>query len=594
MSHSALALPAEVVNELFPFHILVEKDGLALASIGSSLCRLLPVENTSGRFDQRFSIARPASATLDRAFVESNPNVPVQIDVQDSPLVLRGQFLDLESGYYLFVGSILASDLQVMKDLHVNLNMFAPIDPTPDIIILHKFKEIEKADQIRQAKKLSELSKSRDELNTYANTDELTGIANRRGFWQISERLLEENAEPGPHMFLLALLDLDKFKAINDQFGHEAGDEILCEVAERISHHVGQRGIAARIGGDEFVVLVKVESSEAQCFARSLLQKINKPLRRNYQVIDICASLGVTEIKSNQSLEQAMREADLAMYNGRSDVRGEVRWIDQALAREIEQRSETAERLKIAIEAEELFPVFQPIVKLATSDIVGFEALARWEDPELGSVSPEVFIALAEEMGLLDQLDQQILHKALDQLALWINGGISCTMHVNLSAPSLHSNTTKLVLDALNDRNLEPEHLTLELTETSILVNKTAYVSILDSLAKKGIEFQLDDFGTGYSSLSHIRDFPVSGLKIDRSFVMDANVDAKSNALLQSVMSIARHLQFDVVAEGIETAEQLAFLMGLGCQYGQGFYFGKPLPASDYASILLTGTRKVA
>ena len=551
-----------------------------MLSVGKALLCLVPEQAHRQYFDELFDIVTPDIETLADATDQASEQTSFFIKVSGSPATLRGQIMIPSPGYILFVGSILVTGANSLEELGVSLNVFSPFDLTPDIVILHKFRDLENRDLEARVKRLAHVSQAHEEMSEHANTDELTQIKNRRGFWSAGEKILKELEELNTSRLLIALLDLDGFKSVNDQYGHDTGDALLRTTAERIANVVGTSGLVGRLGGDEFVVLMILdEIQNKRARVQQLLNTINSPIEFKHNQISINASIGVAKIEPGDSLELGIHNADVAMYEGRLSNTGPISWFTEDLSQKIKAKNDLHKRLKVAIAERKIKPHFQPIIDISDSRLCSFEALARWHDDDLGDISPAVFIGLAEEANLLETLDQQILEQSLDQLAAWRAAGKAFSIHVNVSAPSLNHKLVDRVFKALGDRNLESQLLTLELTETTILENTETAKDVLEQLTANGVRLQLDDFGTGFSSLSHLRDFPVSGLKIDRSFVQDVHVEPKSQALLKSVASIASNLTLDIVAEGIECAEQMEYLRKVGCHFGQGFYIGKPLEA---------------
>jgi len=575
--HEQLSLSGSIVNDLFPFHCLFNEQGNKLESVGAALEPLLPSDYLNSNFTTLFKIVRPDIQSLTTECLQHHTQSCVFLALVDSDIVLRGQFVIPTPNRILFVGSVLAQSADFLDGIGINLKDFAPFDLTPDVVILRKFREIETNDLKKRTKMLAEMSESCEIMSEHAYTDELTKITNRRGFWHEGTKILNKYKNDNQHTLVLALLDLDGFKQINDEHGHDAGDAILCEVAERMQDTVNENGLAGRLGGDEFVLILILENQQdLQSHVESVLQEINLPFQHRFRQLPIYASIGVTKVNPDDTLEYAIHNADQAMYEGRKDTRGLISWYSVELAKRIEEKNQMLDRLKDAINDGLIEPHFQPIIDFESFELASFEALARWNDAIFGMVRPDIFIALAEELGMLSQLDQTIMEKALDQLAQWHSEGKQYSLHVNVSAASLKHKLVDRVVEAISTRNIDSQYLRIELTETTIIENTDSIRDILDRLCEHGIKLALDDFGTGYSALTHIKDFPVSGLKIDRSFVTDAHTNEKSKALLRSVATIAKNMQLYIIAEGIETAEQLEFLRNIGCQYGQGFYIGRP------------------
>ncbi|MBX2837108.1 MAG: EAL domain-containing protein [Gammaproteobacteria bacterium] len=580
MPHDGLTLSSEVVDALFPFHILTNQDGTEVLSVGNGLLELLGENFLTRDFDQLFQITRPRLEDLSINSVKSHLRSSVLLKIRDSDVTLRGQVLISSATTVLFIGSVLVKSGDALERKKLSLQVFPPFDLTPDLIILHKFRELENKDRLKNSRQLFEMSKSRDKLSHYAYTDELTNLANRRGFWQSGKQILQEHGNDDSARIILTLLDLDQFKSINDQHGHDAGDAVICETADRLKRVVGNRGLVARLGGDEFVALIILDSYQnPQERVLQVFNAVNGPFRRGHLQLSIVSSMGATNVQSSDTLENAIDHADKAMYEGRQNERGAVFWYTEELSTRILEKKHLLERLEAAIRSELIIPHFQPVLDLSNFHLASFEALARWNDDQLGAVRPDIFITLAEELGMLDQLDMLILGKSLDQLARWHAQGKYYDVHVNVSAASIDLSLVDHVMSALEIRNIEPRFLILELTETTILENTRLTREVIELLKEKGVRVQLDDFGTGYSSLSHIRDFPVAGIKIDRSFVVDAHINDKSRTLLKSVVNIALDLNLDIVAEGIENQQQMEFLANFGCTYAQGFYIGEPASA---------------
>jgi len=595
MPHKGLSLSSTIVDELFPFHILLDESGSEVLSTGCGLIELLGMDATGHQFDHLFNISRPKMADLSMHSVNSHLRSSIILQARDTDVALRGQVLVSSESTVLFVGSVLVSSAETLQKHNVSLKLFSPFDLTPDIVILHKFMEMENRDRLNNNKQLLEMSKSRDKMSQYANTDELTKLANRRGFWQAGERILHEHQNNQTARLLLALLDLDDFKTINDQFGHETGDAVICETADRLQTVVGSRGLVARLGGDEFVIILILDlHQDPNQRAQHVLNAVNGPFKYARRQLSIVASIGVTKIEIEDTLEGAIHHADIAMLEGRQKKQVAVSWYTEALAVQILEKKQMLRRLEKAIRLEQINPHFQPVLELPELKLTGFEALARWHDEELGMVRPDIFIELAEELGLLNQLDMLILDKSLNQLARWHKQGKNYAVHVNVSAASIQMSLVDHVMSALDSRGLSSEFLILELTETTLLENTDLTREVIGKLSDKGVSVQLDDFGTGYSSLSHIRNFPVAGIKIDRSFVVDAHIDSKSRTLLKSVVNIALNLNLDIVAEGIENQEQMDFLTNIGCKCAQGFYIGKPATADTCEQLFSQSTQRAA
>jgi diguanylate cyclase (GGDEF)-like protein len=442
----------------------------------------------------------------------------------------------------------------------------------------------------------SQLSRSKADRRLKLS-DPLTGLSNRL---QLMERMTSaaERAGPGGTFLAVLLLDLDGFKMVNDSFGHGTGDQLLVEVAARLTAAVDIQGLAsqatvARIGGDEFVVLLEgLESNHRlQSFADAALAGIHcHPVSIRGMEITIGASVGVSVDSEHATPETLLRDADLAMY--RAKELGKNRWqmFDPSLRERAQARMSIAIDLRHAVERHELVAVYQPKVKLATRAIVGFESLLRWRHPQRGLLSPAEFIPIAEETGLIIPMGKWILRAACLQLQAWqakfpISPALS--MNVNLSVRQLSDpNLVQDVKEVLLETGIPPATLKLELTESSLMTEIDAAGSVLADLQALQVGLKLDDFGTGYSSLSYLRTQRFDSLKIDRSFVSRLGTDPEGLAIIETILNLAQELKMNVVAEGIETERQLAELIRLGCETGQGFYFSAPLMAEEAENLL--------
>jgi len=575
-----LALSCEVVTALFPFYLLIENsEQQKVLSMGASLVDVFKRLGIVVQSAEQIKLIRPVAQRLSSEHIISHAQAPFSFRVSDtnsdSNIVLRGQFMLTQGNNFLFLGSPQVRGPESLDEYGLGLKHFAPFDLTPDVVIAHRFREIQARDQRLRADQLRAAEKARDASDHFANSDALTGIPNRRGFWRDGKKMLRNRRADCE--LLILLFDLERFKFINDKYGHKDGDSVLLAVAERLCIYTRDHGIAARLGGDEFVALVSLSrETSAQRWVEDLAQAIRCPVESVIQGQPIDCSIGVAIVEPDQSLDDALQHADLAMYEGREQGANSTYWDSLELQARNKQRNELLQDLKQAIDDKAILPVFQPIVDLKDNSLMGFETLARWQHPEWGMIMPFVFIELAEHAGLLPALDRLMLEHALDCLMRWKAQGKSYTMHINVSAPSLQPELFTTIEEALRARGLDSSALVLELTETSFLEHSSDTEDLLQAITAAGVRLQLDDFGTGYSSLTHLHSFPVSGIKIDRSFVKEAHTCPRAQALLKSVIGIADNLGLETVGEGIENLAQLELLRGLGCQHGQGYLFGKP------------------
>ena len=437
-------------------------------------------------------------------------------------------------------------------------------------------------------------------------SDPLTGLPNRLLFSDRLVRLLQLAKRRKDNPFAVLFLDLDGFKMINDSLGHLAGDQLLIGVAGRLEKclratdmvaRLGQGFVVARLGGDEFTILLDDlgNPEDAKHAAGRLIKAVSAPFVLDGKEVFISASIGIAlSSAANYELpEEILRDADTAMYRAKSLGKGRFELFDADMRASVLARLQLEMDLHRALKHQEFCNFYQPIVRLSSGEIVGFEALLRWQHPTRGQLGPEEFIPVAEETGLIRELGWWNLREACRQLHEWRTAYPSfanLTVSVNLSPkqflePGLVEDIKKL----LTELCLPPSALKLELTESTVMGEPEATIGMLEQMRALGISLAIDDFGTGYSSLSYLHRFPLDTLKIDRSFISGI-VDAKnindSAEIARTILPMASNLQLEVVAEGIETSEQLTMLKGLHCKYGQGFYFSKPLPASEVSSLL--------
>ena len=428
-------------------------------------------------------------------------------------------------------------------------------------------------------------------LRYLAGTDPLTGLPNRTLFLNHLEQGLAR-AERWPRPVGVLFLDLDNFKVINDSLGHQGGDLLLVEIARRIRGCVRDNDTVARLGGDEFTVLVEdidgVE--EATALAERVAVTLRQPVRLGEREIFVSASVGVALSRPGKDgPESLLRNADMAMYQAKANGKARHAVFDQSMEARALARLELETDLRHALERNEFRVYYQPITALADGHIAEMEALIRWQHPVRGMVSPDEFIPIAEETGLIVALGQWVLETACRQGATWREAypQEAPVMSVNLSGrqfqhPSLVADIGHVLLQS----GLAPSALKLEITESVIMHDAEATILALHELKQLGIQLAIDDFGTGYSSLSYLKRFRVDTLKVDRSFVHGLGQDSMDTAIVQSVVALAKALHLDVTAEGIETQAQRAELLALGCDRGQGYLFARPLPAAEMDMLL--------
>lgn len=435
------------------------------------------------------------------------------------------------------------------------------------------------------------LRQANQQLHHLALHDTLTLLPNRA---LLEDRILHAiaSAQRTGRLIAVMFLDLDRFKTINDSLGHHYGDKLLQAVAQRLVETLRAEDTIARVGGDEFIVLVKeiTEPQVAASIAQKLLSALADPLYVERQEQHISASLGISIYPNDgQDLRSLMVNADAAMYHAKKMGRANYQFFTFEMNAAARARLELEKNLRHAIENDEFELHYQPKVTIASGEIASMEALVRWRHPEQGLISPSEFIPLAEEIGLIIPLGAWVLMTACQQNKRWQQKGLpKLRVAVNLSAAQFkQQNLVEFVCQILEDTGLDAGCLELEITESVIMQNAEAAALTLERLHAKGVHISIDDFGTGYSSLSYLKRFPLDMLKIDRSFVRDIHADPDDAAIVQSVIVLAHSLRLGVIAEGVETEEQLAFLKTLGCDEYQGFYCSRPLPPAEFEKLLL-------
>lgn len=437
---------------------------------------------------------------------------------------------------------------------------------------------------------ISEQRKTHAKMEKLAFYDPLTGLENRRLFKDRLDQCLKQ-VKRNKLMMSLLFLDLDQFKRINDTLGHDAGDDLLCTVARRIKRCVREVDIVARLGGDEFTILLPElkDSRSAAHVADKILKSLSKPIQLGTQEVIVSASIGIT-MAPDDSLNASvlMRNADLAMYRAKDQGRNNFQFFTDDMNIESVARMSLENELRLAVNNEDFLVYYQPQVDLKRKVVCGFEALVRWKHIEFDMIPPERFIPVAEETGLIVQLGEIVLRKACMQLKQLEASGITgLTVAVNLSARQFRDqNLIGMVKRILNETNLDAKYLELEITESMLMDNIDQAVDILKQLKTLGLTVSIDDFGTGYSSLSYLTRLPIDKLKVDRSFVCNLPHDASHMAITTTIITMAQELKLDVIAEGVETIEQVECLMNKDCHVLQGYLFSMPVSAQELVPCL--------
>ncbi|MDP3584547.1 MAG: EAL domain-containing protein [Thiobacillus sp.] len=429
------------------------------------------------------------------------------------------------------------------------------------------------------------------QLANQAMYDPLTGLANRSLLHDRIEREIERSRRSGVS-FGVALMDLDRFKEVNDTLGHNVGDELLREVGRRLKHTIRAEDTVARLGGDEYVVVIHgLEPEGVPVIAEKVLAALDDPFHWQNQSIDLGASLGISLYPSQcADASGLIRCADIAMYVAKRSGKGYAVYAPDQVHTNRSDLSLKSE-LREAILSNQLCLYYQPQINHRSQRVVGLEALIRWHHPQRGFLGPDSFIPLAEEAGLIGPLTQWVLKTALKQLAVLRREGHALTMAVNLSARNLHDMSLPGSVEALlAECGVPPEHLTLEITESAVMSNPSDGLTILTALDRMGVTLSIDDFGTGYSSLAYLKRLPVDELKIDKSFVMDMEANDNDAVIVRSTIDLAHNLGLKVVAEGVESRDAWDTLSILGCDTSQGFFMGRPMPVDKLQTWLRDST----
>jgi diguanylate cyclase (GGDEF)-like protein/PAS domain S-box-containing protein len=436
---------------------------------------------------------------------------------------------------------------------------------------------------------VSERKNAEKQAQYLSQHDVLTGLPNRL---LMQDRLHQAISQARRNGGLVALMfiDLDRFKMVNDSFGHVMGDTLLKQVAARLIRCLRDTDTVARLGGDEFTIMLP-DATNAQVVgevAQRILSEFTRPFNDGEQEMYVSASIGISLFpRDGANPDELVKHADTAMYSAKDSGRNNYRYFTEDLNHEVREKVMLESGLRRAIERGELRLFYQAKIDLATNRIIGAESLVRWQHPTLGLISPAKFIPVAEESGLIVPLGEWVLRAACEQVRAWQREGLHLQVAVNVSARQFQQrNLAEVVMGVMADSGVDPQFVEIELTESAIMNHPEASISTLERMKSRGIAISIDDFGTGYSSLSYLKRLPLDILKIDQSFVRDISTDYNDAAIVRAIIGLARSLGIKVIAEGVEDDSQLSFLNAYGCNYGQGYLFARPLDAPTFFELI--------
>jgi diguanylate cyclase (GGDEF)-like protein len=440
---------------------------------------------------------------------------------------------------------------------------------------------------------LEELNKARELERYLAYYDNLTGLPNRQLFYDRLRHAISQGKRYGLKMAVM-FLDLDGFKSVNDRLGHQVGDQLLKAMATRLKQNLRESDTISRLGGDEFTIVLEhiSQMEDVAKIGQKILDTLAKPLKIEDHEFAVTASIGISIYPNDgPDVDSLLRCADFAMYRAKRKGKNNYEFFNTSMDTVAFERIELENHLRSAVKNGEMLLHYQPQVDLKSGEFTGVEALLRWQHPQLGLLMPSKFIPLAEETGLIVPIGEWILRSACAQARSWQKAGMkNLNVAVNLSARQFRAMDLKEIVGvALAESGLAPENLVLEITETDAMQNVESTISTLKSLKEMGVKIAIDDFGTGYASLSYLKRFPIDVLKIDRSFVNGLHDFHDDWAITSTIISLAHRLKLQVLAEGIENAEQIAYLRSLKCNMIQGFYISRPLPAEYIVKVLKSG-----
>ena len=428
-----------------------------------------------------------------------------------------------------------------------------------------------------------EAETARDQASLMANRDPLTGLANRRYF---TEYLAKENSRLSVTPKFLIFLDLDNFKDINDHLGHDMGDALLITVSDRLVKIVRPTDIVARLGGDEFALIIDCPEDYIVSMVNRILDSIVHAIHINDTILHISTSIGVTLLRETTTdISEYLKQADIAMYHAKNNGKNSYKFFSRDLQDKLSLKQTMLTEVRKAIELEQMLVYFQPKVNLATTEVEGCEALVRWNHPQRGIVGPGEFLSYIEKSNLMLNLGEWVLWESCRKMKFLHDKGIKYPFSVNVSVNQFYAQGfVNLVDRAISETGLSASYLELEITETMLMQNLDQAKHTLRQLRDLGVSIAIDDFGVGYSSMGYLRELPINTIKIDRIFIANIHDDVKCRAIVEAILAMGKRLDMCIIAEGVETADQVKALVALGCDIAQGYYFARPMSFEDFES----------